>query len=606
MLGLVLGHVGGCALWQPLNGGRDAIEAIRAADQSRLEEALEVGDLTSYTDQVGRNLLHYAAVHGQDSMLVSLLEYGISPNKTDNSGRLPLHYALESDLTPALADLLEATQRVDQPDEQGLTPLMLAARNGQHEVVEKLLAAGADPDRRDELGATALSLAAAADHPRAVSILRQVTERPPSAYAAADVVRAGDVETLNWMIEHGLDIWATWEESGQEMNLAAVAVDSSPQAAALLMRYGAGLDATGDKALVAVALRGDVSRVKELLAAGADPNAEVPRADAAGRKVLMEVSRLGLVDTAMALIEAGADPQLADEHGADSLWHAAVGYISRRDRAAGLERGSSRDDILLALLEAGASPSGGDRFEFTPLHAAAAWGSKESVQALLDAGAALESTDRNGRTPLVFAAQFGNAQTLQELIDSGADPSAVSYIGSSVVTYARLADRLAGDGASGVAELVRSAGGGKSPGPRSGTPSLSVSSDERRVMRLDQPVAVYDSADPGGSSGRFLPYTTTCSGISCIYPPVVVLPAGTVVELIYREAGSSGRLHSIYMVQESGLRGFLFEDDLYGAWPPAGAAASELTVGRVAHIRGMRWVEEFDVNLTEASGGLIW
>lgn len=605
-----------CGAWYSLTGQDDAVAAIRARDQHRLEWILSRVDMSDYAGVAGRNLLHYAAVHGRETMLGALLEHGISPNDTDQSGRLPLHYAIESDSDAVAKSLVAVTAQLDRADEQGLTPLMMAARKGKPELVEKLLSAGADPDRRNAEGATALSLAAAADHPQVVKILREVSKRPPATAAAADVARVGDVKTLRWMIEQGLDIWSTWKEGGEEINLAEVAVDSSPRAAALLMRYGAGLEVNGDAALVAFALRGESGRVKELLAAGADPNAGVPGADTAGRTVLMEVARLGLAETAKALIEAGADPQQSDEYGADSLWHAAVGHISSADRHAGLERGKERGAMVVDLLRMGATPSGGDVYDFTPLHAAAAWGNEESVAALLEAGSYIEVTDRNGRTPLIFAAQFGNRETLQALLEHGADPSATAHIGSSVVTYARLAERLGDAPEADFTALVRDAGGRLSYAPKQGTPPLSVKADERRIMQLDQSVAIYDSAEVGGAEGGGshytgesrgkLPYTTTCSGFACIYPPVVVIPAGTAVEMLYREADSGGRPYRVYMVHATGLRGLLFEDDLFGTWPPAGAASSELTIGRVAHIRGMRWVEAFDVDLSAATGGLIW
>lgn len=601
--GLVATQLSCALLWGEPQ--RAAIEAIRDDDHAALVEALDSGIDPAAADQHERTLLHYAAVYGRERAVALLLERGVATDPVDAAGRHPLHYAVEGGHERATLRLLGVAQRIDVADEQGRTPLMIAALRGESRLLEALLAAGADPDRRDAAGATALSLAAAARHRVAAARLREVSRQAAAAPAVADVVRARDIETLRWMLAHGLNPEATWMEQGRRVNLADIAVAESAQIAALLQRYGVRPLTAGSAALAAAVLSGDEAAVEALLARAVDADAAVPGGEVGGRTVLHEAARLGRVAIIEQLLEHGADPARPDAYGADALWHAAVGYVASGDAVAGLERAASRSETVLALLAAGATPGGGDHYGFAPLHAAAAWGDGESVAALLNAGAPLEQQDRNGRTALTFAALFGNHETVEELLSRGADPSPVDHWGGTPITYARLAAAMAGDAAARTA--LREAGGGKAPGPRRGTPPLAIGLDERRLMQLDRAVAIYDSArEEDEQRGRLLPYTTTCSGYSCIYPPIVVLPRGTVVELLYREAGDDGRLYSVYLVQEAGLRGLLFEDSFFGEWPPAGAASSEVTIGRIAHIRSMRWVEAFDIDLRAVSGGLIW
>ncbi|ABM62608.1 ankyrin repeat domain-containing protein [Halorhodospira halophila] len=595
-----------CSGWPLTPAQQDAFNAARDGDVDALERALDGPAKLQATDGAGRGLLHYAALNGEVAVVDLLIERGAgdAPDVRDDAGRTPLHEAAAGGHAESVGSLLGAGAAVDPVDAEERSPLMLAARSGDLQAVDALLEAGAEPDRRDADGATALSMASAARYPRVAARLREVGERPAAPWALVGVVRAGDVETLAWMLDRGLPVDVAWQDGDNFLSLADIAAEWSPRAAALLLRRGAQLHGEGAAALVAAALHGDAVQVAELLEQGVDPDVNVRGGDAEGRTLLMEAARLGYREVVEDLLAAGADAGSVDEYGADALWHAAVGYVSAGDERAGLERDADRSETVQALLDAGVAPGGGDRHDFAAIHAAAAWADAEAVEALLDAGAGLEQTDRNGRTPLIFAAQAGNEATLSALLARGSDPRAVDRIGATALTYARLAE------ARGIAEeavaAVREAGGGKAPGPRQGTPGLSVGGDHQRLMRLDAPVAIFDSAGYEGHSARFLPYTTACRDHGCLVPPVVVLPAGTTVELVAREAAEDGRLHGVFLVQEPGLRGLLFEDYLFGAWPPDGAAVSEISVGRVAHIRGMEWVEVFDVDLPAATSGLFW
>ncbi|MFP4183520.1 MAG: ankyrin repeat domain-containing protein [Halorhodospira sp.] len=583
---------------------QDAFDAARDGDLAALEAALAEGVKPTATDRAGRSLLHYGALEGDPDTAELLVDAASEPAPRDRAGRTPLHEAAGAGNVEWLQALLSAGADAEAADGDGRTPLMLAARDGSEEAVEALLSAGADPDRRDGEGATALSLAAAARYPRLAARLREVSERPAAPWALVGAVRAGDVQTLAWMLDHGLSVDVAWEAEGEFVSLADIAATSSPRVAALLLRNGARLHRSGDAALLATALQGDAEQVARLLEQGADPDREVPGADVKGRTLLMETARLGYVAVVRELLAAGADPALTDSHGADALWHAAVGYTTADDEAAGLERGASREETVRALLDAGVEVGGGDRHDFAAIHAIAAWGEAETLEALLAAGAGVEQTDRNGRTPLIFAAQQGNTATLEALLARGADPRASDHLGATALAHARLAE--ARKGVDGLVERLRQAGGAPGPQPQAGTPPLSVGSNRGRLMRLDAPVAIFDSAGYEGHNARFLPYTTACSSHACLVPPVVLLPEGTTVELVHREAGEDGRLHGVFLVQEPGLRGLLFEDYLFGAWPPDGAAGSEITIGRIAHIRSREWVEAFDVDLTRSTGGLIW
>ncbi|MBK1727764.1 hypothetical protein, partial [Halorhodospira neutriphila] len=183
-------------------------------------------------------------------------------------------------------------------------------------------------------------------------------------------------------------------------------------------------------------------------------------------------------------------------------------------------------------------------------------------------------------------------------------PRAADHLGATALSHARLAVARGADPA--LLERLQAAGAADPAGPPAGTPSLSVALDGRRLFRLDGVVRVYDSGGYAEGPEPLLPYTAECRSHGCLVPPVAILPAGTTVELLYRRSGGEDARRGVFLVQADGLEGLLFSAEDYGAWAPAGAAASAVTIGRVAYIRDAQWVEAFGVDLSEATGGLIW
>lgn len=159
---------------------------------------------------------------------------------------------------------------------------------------------------------------------------------------------------------------------------------------ALAMAVVAGLAAcqtkTPDEELILAARRNDLPQVQELLAGGANPNADaVPRYE--GRPALFHAATFGYVEVAQALIEKGANVDYAD-------------------------------------------PSG-----LTPLMVASLNGPPAMVELLLSSGASVE-VSAGGATPLTEATRKGDPLVLRALLDAGADPNTPMSDGSAPVCYA--------------------------------------------------------------------------------------------------------------------------------------------------------------------------
>jgi len=132
-------------------------------------------------------------------------------------------------------------------------------------------------------------------------------------------------------------------------------------------------------------------------------------------------------DILQALLEAGADPNAVDERGETPLLMVVSGKSGAK-----LGVGGSRGRSHLRLLFAhGADPDLGDGRGRTPLiravlaHAGARVESAEAVgivNALLKAGADPDKADGRGDTPLLHAANVPDPEVIRALLAGGADP----------------------------------------------------------------------------------------------------------------------------------------------------------------------------------------
>jgi ankyrin repeat protein len=238
--------------------------------------------------------------------------------------------------------------------------------------------------------------------------------------------------------------------------------------------------------------RGQMGRVRELLRAGADPNAT----DRAGHTPLMhalkspaasvEVVQL-LLDHGCAvaaashpdgpqhdiasvcirggdplklslLLDRGVDIHYTDGNGYDALMDAAFSHGSDRDprlldllriliaRGVALNGVSSyqesalrvlsrlgRYDAVQFLLDAGADEA---QLAWTPLHRVCALGSLADVRILVERGEDLEALDWWERTPWLVAVKTGDIEKARYLVSSGADFTVTGRGGASPLDLA--------------------------------------------------------------------------------------------------------------------------------------------------------------------------
>ena len=169
----------------------------------------------------------------------------------------------------------------------------------------------------------------------------------------------GDIDMLNFFIEHGADVNGT-DAAG--IPVLQTAVIGGPESVALLLKHGA-----------------DVTKNDSTLLHFA---------------VLMNKE-----DIVRTFLNHGASVDTADSFGRTPLFYTTYAFID--------DQGIMPEDrraIAAILIAHKANVMARDNYDETPLHAAALWGSDTVASTLIKHGADIEAQDKRGFTPLFMAA----------------------------------------------------------------------------------------------------------------------------------------------------------------------------------------------------------
>lgn len=162
---------------------------------------------------------------------------------------------------------------------------------------------------------------------------------------------------------------------------------------------------------------GDAARIRQLVADGANPNAQGARGLPMLQWAMLNQSRSGFE----ALLAAGADPARGDDGGTT-----AVHLAAQADTPYWLE----------TLLARGISPDTPNTItRETPLMAALMAERPANADRLLKAGAKLDATDRQGDTALHVAAQINQMDRVLSLLEAGASPTLKNVQGVTFQRY---------------------------------------------------------------------------------------------------------------------------------------------------------------------------
>ena len=200
------------------------------------------------------------------------------------------------------------------------------------------------------------------------------------------------------------------------------------------------LEAARYTGLLAAAQQGDLAKAKKLLAAGAHVNARDPY----GRTAVHVATHARQRELIRALAQAGADLELLENDRYDAVTIAAVAddeetlrvllglgasaklTTSRYDGTALIAAAHlGHDGVVKQLMAAGAPLDHVNNLHWTALIEAIVLGNggprhQEVVRALLAAGASTRLTDREGNTPLALAKARGYSAMVSLLAQAGA------------------------------------------------------------------------------------------------------------------------------------------------------------------------------------------
>ncbi|XP_049559815.1 ankyrin repeat domain-containing protein 27 isoform X9 [Orcinus orca] len=449
--------------------------AALCGQASLIDSLVSKGAVVNATDYHGSTPLHLACQKGCQSVTLLLLHYKASTEVQDNNGNTPLHLACtygHEDCVKALVYYDVQSCRLDIGNEKGDTPLHIAARWGYQSIIETLLQNGASTEIQNRLKETPLKCALnskilsmmEAHHPsfergqkssevreqgcacrpylRPASVWPsptphrapwlQVPARPPqypvdsvsqgscaSSFSSASLssrqeeprkfYREPTEQTMAWMCP---------SPAGGEPSLTPPRVPPS------LSPPGCDLLSEGpvEKLLRAIA-DGDLEMVRYLLEwTEEDPD----EAEDAVRAVdlefchpLCQCPKCAPAQKKLAKIPAsGLGVNVTSQDGSSPLHVAAL---------------HGRADLLLLLVQHGASVGARDAKQAVPLHLACQKGHFQVVKCLLDSNAKPNKKDISGNTPLLYACSRGHHEVAALLLQHGASINASNNKGNTAL-----------------------------------------------------------------------------------------------------------------------------------------------------------------------------
>ena len=213
---------------------------------------------------------------------------------------------------------------------------------------------------------------------------------------------------------------SAWTARGLRVLLAASLMLASTAGCARQgtdVNPGKAFENPGNAQLAEAVIDGNEALARELVAAGANPNAEDDR----GLPLLQWAMRQDDRGAFRLLLALGADPARGDRDGRTALHLAAMG------RSQGW---------LDVLLEHGMSPDTPNTVTgATPLYDALRADSEDNIDVLMKAGARLDVADRTGSTPLHQAALVKDTGAVLRFLEAGADPRATDRTGATFQDY---------------------------------------------------------------------------------------------------------------------------------------------------------------------------
>ena len=388
--------------------------------------------------------LHLTCYWGLGHIIKLLIARGIDVNATDTRGRTPLFCAAMNGQANIIQELVDSGANVNTHDITAITPLHASVANDHLNTAKLLLQQGVDVNAIDHEGSTPLSFAASNGNTVMMDLLQQmgaVLEPDSGLSPLESASRGGRSSSVQWRLAKGVSPNAT-----RLLPLIEAVYANHAHIVRILLDAKANVDAIdrlGNTAMEVAVVQGNVTIIRDLVAAGADTN-DIGR-NTETETPLQEAAYRGDKSLAERLIKKGAD---VHAHGGDlgtvlqcsmysrdtNIVKLILGHLSSSELSVdhGIFGATPiqlavvlKDKGLLTLLLGHGSKSQNHKkvdtdsatpFCITPLHRAVYLGWKAGINILLRDGANPNIRDLYGRTALdwcqadkdLFSALGGN------------------------------------------------------------------------------------------------------------------------------------------------------------------------------------------------------
>jgi ankyrin repeat protein len=393
--------------------------AMECGRRDLTDELLKLGADPGATNAAGENTLHLAMRRGWRDLISPLIRAGADPNLPDPKGRLPIGLALEKGDRGLFRQLLSLGADPNARNASGETVLQMAFRLGARDELGRLAKAGADLNARDAANRTLLEQAFRSRDYALMEELIHLGADPGAGGWGAWVrqsFKVRDAVACRYFLRKGVDL-SGLDARGRTLVEAAVKIRSG-SFVRLFLDYGA---PPGD-ALYQTCASGDAGLAKLLLACGVSPNpGRAPYLDTP----LGAAIRSGREDVVVALLKAGALPGSPVAEGQPAMHLAiALGYGKAVDALINAGVNPNREFILPVRPEFLRIVKGrqarwvlkNDR-NVTPLMLAADSVMPEITARLLSGGARLNVWTRSTHMwPINFASQKGDVKTMRVIL----------------------------------------------------------------------------------------------------------------------------------------------------------------------------------------------